>query len=116
MLPTLADVAGVSLNSVPRLKTNGVSIRTLLRDDPGTISPRTLYWEFGKQVGDPNSGIVGEMFQAARRGPWKAVRYGMEAPVELYNIHDDPGEQRNLSEREPAIHGEFVELFEKHKG
>ncbi len=96
VLPTLADVAGVSLNSVPRVKTNGVSIRTLIRNDPGSLPPRTLYWEFGKQVGDPNSGIVGEVFQAARRGPWKAVRYGKEAPVELYNIDDDPGETKKL--------------------
>jgi len=24
---------------------------------------------------------VGEVFQAARRGKWKAVRYGLDAPV-----------------------------------
>ena len=56
------------------------------------------------------------MFQAARRGPWKAVRYGMEAPVELYNIETDPGETEELSEKQPDIHREFVELFEKYKG
>ncbi len=115
LLPTFADIAGVSLNSVPRLKTNGVSIRTLLKDDPGTLAERTLYWEFGKQAGDPNSGIVGEVFQAARRGQWKAVRYGMDAAVELYRINEDPGENVELSERFPEIHLEFVELFEKHK-
>ncbi|HIM32055.1 MAG TPA: sulfatase, partial [Planctomycetes bacterium] len=76
---------------------------------------RTLYWEFGKQAGDPNSGIVGEVFQAARRGQWKAVRYGMDAAVELYRINEDPGENVELSERFPEIHLEFVELFEKHK-
>jgi arylsulfatase A-like enzyme len=115
LLPTFADIAGVSLNSVPRLKTNGVSILTLLKDDPGTLAERTLYWEFGKQAGDPNSGIVGEVFQAARRGQWKAVRYGMDAAVELYRINEDPGENVELSERFPEIHLEFVELFEKHK-
>ena len=92
VLPTFADIAGVSLNAVPRIKTNGVSIRTLLKDAPGTLAERTLYWEFAKQSGDPNSGVIGEVFQAARRGKWKAVRYGIEAPVELYNINEDPGE------------------------
>ncbi len=115
VLPTLADIAGVSLRSVPRVLTNGVSIRTLLNDDPGTLAERTLYWEFGKMAGDPNSGIVGEVFQAARRGKWKAVRYGMEAPVELYNIDEDPGESTDLATRLPDLHREFVELFEKHK-
>jgi arylsulfatase A-like enzyme len=116
VLPTFADLAGVSLNSVPRVKTNGVSISGLLRDNPEKIDERVLYWEFGKQAGDPNSGIVGEVFQAARRGQWKAVRYGMEAPIELYNITEDPGENEDLSAKEPEVFQEFVELFEKHKG
>lgn len=116
VLPTFAEVAGVSLNSVPRVKTNGLSIRGLLQDNPKSMPERTLYWEFGKQAGDPNSGIVGEVFQAARRGHWKAVRYGMEAPVELYNIETDPGEQNELSKEFPKVHEEFVELFETHRG
>ena len=80
------------------------------------LPQRTLYWEFGKQAGDPNSGIVGEVFQAARRGKWKAVRYGMEAPVEIYNIVEDPGESRELSNSMPEVHREFVELFSEHAG
>jgi arylsulfatase A-like enzyme len=116
VLPTFADLAGVNLRNVPRVRTNGVSIRDLLQDEPVEMAERTLYWEFGKQAGDPNSGIVGEVFQAARRGKWKAVRYGREAPIELYNIEDDPGESRELSKMQPGIHAEFVELFEKHKG
>lgn len=115
VLPTFAELAGVSLDSVPRVKTNGVSIRGRLQDQPDSIPERTLYWEFGKQVGDPNSGIVGEVFQAARRGPWKAVRYGNEAPTELYNIDTDRGEQQELSARHPNIYNEFVQLFEKHR-
>lgn len=113
-LPTFAELAGVSLDSVPRVKTNGVSIRGLLRDDPEPMAERTLYWEFGKQAGDPNSGIIGEVYQAARRGPWKAVRYGQEAPVELYRLDTDPGEARDLAGEHAEIHRGFVELFEEH--
>ncbi|MDA7511594.1 sulfatase-like hydrolase/transferase, partial [Verrucomicrobia bacterium] len=116
VLPTLADVAGVSLNRVPRVKTNGVSIRGLLSDEPVAMPERVLYWEFGKQAGDPNSGVIGEVFQAARRGAWKAVRYGLEAPVELYNIETDPGESEELSGKYSSIHQEFSELFEKYEG
>ena len=115
VLPTFADIAGVSLNLVPRVTTNGHSIRTLLQDNPGSIPTRTLYWEFGKQAGDPNSGIIGEVFQAARKGPWKAVRYGLEAPVELYNILKDPGEARNLSQTYPDVQQQFLQLFEDHR-
>ena len=116
VLPTLADVAGVSLNTVPRVKTNGVSIRGRLSDEPEALPERVLYWEFGKQAGDPNSGIIGEVFQAARRGVWKAVRYGLAAPVELYNIETDPGESDELSGEYPSIHQEFSELFEEYEG
>lgn len=114
VLPTLADLAGVPLTVVPRIRTNGVSIGPLLKDKPEALPERTLYWEFGKQAGDPNSGIVGEVFQAARRGQWKAVRYGKAAPVELYNLDDDPGETNNLAARFPEQHREFSELFEEH--
>ncbi|MGJ8697192.1 MAG: sulfatase-like hydrolase/transferase [Verrucomicrobiaceae bacterium] len=116
VLPTFAELAGVSLNEVPRVKTNGESVATLLKDEPGEMAERILYWEFGKQAGDPNSGIVGEVFQAARKGDWKAVRYGMEAEVELYNLKDDPGETTELSKKFPEVHREFVALFEEHKG
>ncbi len=116
VLPTLAELAEVSLDSVPRVRTNGASIRGLLQDNPKAIPERTLYWEFGKQAGDPNSGIVGEVFQAARRGQWKAVRYGMDAAVELYDIETDPGEKNELSKKYPKVHQDFVNLFEKYKG
>lgn len=112
VLPTFADLAGVSLLEVPRVKTNGVSIAGLLQDDPVTIPERTLYWEFGKQAGDPNSGIIGEVFQAARRGRWKAVRYGRDADVEVYDLEQDAGESTNLAEQHPTIHKEFAKLFD----
>ncbi len=113
--PRWLRVAEVPLDTVPRVRTNGVSIRGLLQDIPASIPERTIYWEFGKQAGDPNSGIVGEVFQAARRGQWKAVRYGLDAPVELYDITADRGEQCDLSEEHPTVHDEFVELFEEYR-
>lgn len=116
VLPTFADLADVKLTAVPRVKTNGVSIRGVLSDNPTEVAERTLYWEFGKQVGDPNSGVVGEVFQAARRGKWKAVRYGLEAPVELFNLDKDPGESNELSKQHPEVHREFVNLFKDHQG
>ncbi|VGO12526.1 Arylsulfatase [Pontiella desulfatans] len=115
MFPTFGELAGVSMNVIPRLKINGVSVAGRLRDEPLPMEERTLYWEFGKQAGDPNSGIVGEVFQAARRGPWKAVRYGLEAPVELYDLGQDPGESVELSTKQPEIHAGFVRLFEENK-
>lgn len=115
VLPTFAELAGVSLDTVPRVKTNGISISPRLRDQAEPLPERLLYWEFGKQAGDPNSGIVGEVFQAARRGKWKAVRYGLDAPVEIYNLEEDPGEEHDLSASQTELHQEFQALFEEHR-
>lgn len=115
VFPTFADLADVDMNMIPRLKVNGESIAGLLQSNPEPMAERTLYWEFGKQAGDPNSGIIGEVFQAARRGPWKAVRYGLDAEVELYHLGNDPGESNNLARYEPEIHREFVTLFEEYR-
>ena len=76
---------------------------------------RLLYWEFGKQAGDPNSGIIGEIYQAARMGPWKAVRHGLDQPVELFNIEQDPAELSNLSREYIEIHRKFVQLFREYE-
>ena len=113
VLPTLADIAGVDLNVVPRVSTNGVSIKGLFQDKPVPMAERVLYWEFSEQVGDPNSGVIGKTYQAARKGNWKAVRYGADAPLEVFNIIKDPSESRNLASQQPKISKEFFDLFEQ---
>ncbi|MFA3791984.1 sulfatase-like hydrolase/transferase [Aliiglaciecola sp. SL4] len=115
VLPTLADIADVNLNIVPRVRTNGVSIAGLLNDSPEKMEERILYWEFAKQVGDPNSGVIGDTFQAARKGNWKAVRYTVEGEMQLFDIIQDPDESNNLAAQYPKITKEFFELFEKYK-
>ena len=115
VLPTFAEIADVNLNIVPRVRTNGKSIAGLLNDAPVEMEERTLYWEFAKQVGDPNSGIIGDVFQAARKGNWKAVRYTVEGELQLFDIIKDPGETKNLASANKALAKEFYDLFEKYK-
>jgi len=116
VLPTFADIANVDLETVENVKTNGVSIMGILSDQPQELEERVMYWEFGRQIGDPNSGIVGDPIQAARKGDWKIVRYGLDKPIEIYNIIKDPGETTNLADEQPELLKEFEALFEKHKG
>ena len=76
---------------------------------------RLPYWEFGKKLGDPDSGVIGDIIQAARKGGRKAVRYDMDETVEVYSIVKDPGETINLPDEKPELAEESYELFEKHK-
>ncbi|QDT68734.1 Arylsulfatase [Planctomycetes bacterium MalM25] len=115
VLPTIADLSEVPLHTVPRLESNGVSIRSLLQDDAVDLPERTLYWEFVEQAGDPNSGVMGKVSQAARRGAWKAVRIGREDPVEVYDIENDPGETSEVSDSYPEVRDYFIDFFSNPK-
>ncbi|MBI5688183.1 MAG: arylsulfatase [Verrucomicrobia bacterium] len=52
-----------------------------------------LYWEFHER------GFA----QAVRLGDWKAIRFGTKKPVELYNIKNDPGEERDVAAQNPEV-------------
>lgn len=115
VLATFADLAGIAPSSVDGVETNGVSVLPLLGDSPQALPERILYWEFGKQIGDPNSGVVGDPVQAARKGKWKAIRLHPEQPVQLFDILKDPAEAHDVSAEQPKLRDEFKALFEKHK-
>jgi arylsulfatase A-like enzyme len=49
--------------------------------------------------------------QAARMSEWKAVRPEPDAPVEIYNLKDDPGESRNLAKDRSDITRRLEEIL-----
>ena len=83
-LPTIAKLCDVPL---PDRKLDGKDITPLLHSAAAPSPHETLFWESGRQV-------------AVRRGAWKL--HGTKdrnGPFKfaLYNIPDDPGEQKDLS-------------------
>lgn len=112
LLPTFADLAGTTATSVPTVKTNGVSLTGLLTTKPKPLADRTLYWEFKRLPDEPGVGATEDTMQAARRGKWKAVRYGERAKLQLYDMDADPGETQDLADRYPEMTGTFLRQFD----
>ncbi|MEL7122747.1 MAG: sulfatase/phosphatase domain-containing protein, partial [Bacteroidota bacterium] len=84
VMPTLANVAGAE---VPK-NIDGISIWADMQAKDFVIPERYMYWEF----------YEGGFYQAIRWKDWKGIREGIEGPLELYDLSNDPGETRNISQ------------------
>ena len=96
-LPTAAELAGAK----PPASLDGVSVVPTLLGKQQDLSQRFLYWESHARG----------FHQAARRGDWKAVRHGVGAKVELYNLASDVSETDDVAAAHSKIVSEFEEYF-----
>jgi arylsulfatase A-like enzyme len=87
-LPTAADIAGASS---PR-GIDGISVLPVLLGRE-QLSHNYLYWEFHERA----------FSQAVRIGKWKAVRRGVDKPVEVYDLEADLAESRDLAATQPEV-------------
>ncbi|MEM9353915.1 MAG: sulfatase/phosphatase domain-containing protein, partial [Planctomycetota bacterium] len=110
-VPTACQAAGLK----PPKDTDGISyMATLLGErtfSDGTERRQAkhdhLYWEFYERGGK----------QAVRMGDWKGVRLNVledpAAPIELYNLADDLGEQNNVADSNPEIVSQIAAIMAK---
>jgi len=89
VLPTLAELGGARAPE----KLDGVSLVPTLFGKMQMNQHEFLYWEFHEKG----------FHQAVRMGDWKAVRHGLDQPLELYNLKADLGEKENVAEKNPEI-------------
>lgn len=102
IFPTLAEI--VDFDTPEGL--DGISfLPTLIGDVPAQKTHEYLYWEFAKQGGK----------QAIRKGDWKALRLNINSDtlplIELYNLKQDPSEEKNLAKEYPEMINQFEKLF-----
>ncbi len=103
VLPTLAELADVE-DEVP----NDIDGRSVV---PALVGPKVagrsfeaspvLYWEFHERG----------FHQAVRMGDWKAIRHGLEGPIELYDLSVDLDESEDVSGSNPEIVAQAVEAL-----
>jgi arylsulfatase A-like enzyme len=97
VLPTLAEIAGAT----PPANLDGISVLPPLLGKEQRTDDRYLYWEFP----------AGKFQQAVRWRNFKAVRLGPGRPLELYDLAEDIGEQRDISAENPEIVAQIEEYL-----
>ena len=101
-LPTVCDIAGVNIPE----NIDGISFLPELKGKEQN-SHEYLYWEFTSAGGK----------QAIRMGNWKGVKLNIndnpDAPMLLYNLFEDKGEENNVANQYPEILEELENKMEE---
>jgi arylsulfatase len=91
LLPTILEVTGGKLfdtwQGQPVPPPPGKSLVSLFTKD-GTVAHDSLWWQHEKN-------------RALRVGDWKIVAAGPDSPWELYDMHTDRSESKNLADKYP---------------
>ena len=105
-VPTLCDL----LNIAHPDGVEGESFLSVLeQEDYIDMAERSLFWHY------PHYYPTTTPVSAIRRGEWKLVHYLGTEDVELYNLEDDIGEERNVAKDFPDRTSEMFELLEDWK-
>ena len=78
---------------------DGISLLPALQNPTESWPSRTLYWEHNRQ------------WQAMLHENWKLLRKNQKSAWELYNLAEDPAEERDLASENPLKVKELSELL-----
>lgn len=103
LFPTFLDVAQLPLEQ----KIDGVSLMPTLTGTGEQKPHDYLYFEFASHGGQ----------RALRQGNWKAVQTGLkkhpDAPVQLYDLANDPNESKDVAKEHPEIVQKLTKLMKE---
>jgi len=91
LYPTILDIAGTSGNANHNTMVDGVSLKPLLNGSRSRLDREALYWHY------PHYYSTTTPVSSVRQGKWKLLEYLEDQRIELYDIHSDLGEARNLA-------------------
>ncbi len=100
LFPTVCEAAGVKVSYA----IDGRTILPTLIGREQLPEDRDLFWcrrEGGNRY-------MGKTILAVRRGDWKLLQNSPFAPLELYNLKDDPREQTDLARSNPKMFNELA--------
>lgn len=102
IFPTVCEAAGVPFDH----EIDGVSFLPTLLGKQQPADQRTLFWV--RREGGPRYG--GRAYYAAREGDFKLVQNSPFEPLKLYNLAQDPKEERPLDDKHPMYRKLFNAL------
>ena len=97
LYPTLLEIAGQK--EAARMSVDGTNLIPLLRQDGG-LQREALFWHYPHYQHYQLGGTT--PYGAIRAGDFKLIEFFDDMRVELYNLREDIGEQRNLAAEMPA--------------
>jgi arylsulfatase A-like enzyme len=89
---------------------DGLSFLPTLLGKPGQQTHEELY--FCRREG--NHRYQGLTTQALRRGDWKVLQNSPFAPIELYNLKNDPAETQDLAARNKPVFADMTRRLRLH--
>ncbi len=105
LYPTLLEIAGAAPPANYTL--DGESLVPLFRNAAAALKRDAIYQHFpgylGAGTGQWRTTPVGTI----QSGDWKLLEFFEDGRLELYNLHDDIGETRNLAQSMPEKSGEL---------
>jgi arylsulfatase A-like enzyme len=102
---TFLEIAGVARPA----EFDATSLLPILRGGPAPAGPRDLY--FVRREGGQHGG---KSYEALIRGDWKLLQNNPYSPLELYNLREDPREERNVIKAQPRIARELELALRAH--
>ncbi|MBP82834.1 MAG: aryl-sulfate sulfohydrolase [Verrucomicrobiales bacterium] len=112
-LPTFAALAGAELPTPQPV--DGINVSNLLSG--GKVKKRSIFWHYPLYL--PGRGLEFEVpggktyswrgfpSTSLRNGQWKMIEFLETDTVGLYNLEEDPGEQKNLADSMPELVAEL---------
>jgi arylsulfatase A-like enzyme len=95
LFPTILDMCGLSSAA----QVDGISLTPVLRGT-GTLSRDTLFWHYPHHQWYQQGGTT--PYGAILAGDFKLIEFFDDMQVELYNVREDIGEQKDLAATLPA--------------